>query len=241
MESTAPLGSFRIFENHHLAVDSALTLFAFAQALAADAHTIVDVGCGRGGAVDPADRGRPMHDMRGPGRRVIGIDVKDAGEHNPVIDEFRMIAGNHWPLDDGSVDLALCDWVLEHVEDPRSFVAELTRVLRPGGAFIARTVNRASLLSMAARTIPNRLHPRLVARLQPTRESCDVFPTAYRMNTVRDVAAVFDPCYKWAVSFHPGLDAYAGRWPALAAAITVLEPRMPRRMQSMLIVTARKR
>jgi len=239
--SSRPLGSYRIFADHHHSVDSIVTLFSLAQLLATDASVIVDVGCGRGALIDPDIGERRLHDMRAPGRTVIGIDVDPIGAENPIIDEFRAIENDRWPFDDGTVDLALCDWVLEHIPDPAAFVGELHRVLRPGGAFVARTVSRGSLLSKTARLVPNRRHSQVISRLQPKREEQDVFPTVYRMNTARDLAKVFDAGFDWAVSFHPGLDQYAKPWPRLARTLTVVEPRIPLRNQLSLILTARKR
>jgi SAM-dependent methyltransferase len=42
----------------------------------------------------------------------------------------------HIPLATGSVDVALCTEVLEHVQDDERAVAELRRVLAPGGALV---------------------------------------------------------------------------------------------------------
>ncbi len=107
-----------------------------------------------------------------------------AASQNPIIDEFHLMGDDQrWPIADGVVDLAVSDWVLEHVQDPALFVAELTRVLRPGGVFLARTVSRHSPLSIGARMVPNRAHSRVLKVLQPTRLEKDVFATAYRMNT----------------------------------------------------------
>ena len=44
--------------------------------------------------------------------------------------------GHHLPLKDASADTVVCSQVLEHVRDPRRVVAELARVLKPGGALI---------------------------------------------------------------------------------------------------------
>ncbi|MDP9092617.1 MAG: class I SAM-dependent methyltransferase [Actinomycetota bacterium] len=216
-------------------------LFTQAQALATDASVIVDVGCGRGALVDPGGEGRRLHDLRAPGRNVIGIDLDPAAADNAVIDDFRLIKDDNWPLADGSVDLVYCDWVLEHVADAKSFMKELTRVLRPGGAFLARTVSRSSLLSLAARIIPNAHHARVVGRLQNGRPQRDVFPTMYRMNTLKDLGKYFNQDFEWSASFYPGLEHYATRWPSLARLLAVAEPRLPRRMQLALVVAARKR
>ena len=37
------------------------------------------------------------------------------------------------PLDDHSIDAAVANMVLHHAEDPASMLAEMTRVVRPGG------------------------------------------------------------------------------------------------------------
>ena len=41
--------------------------------------------------------------------------------------------GGNIPLQDGSVDAITCNAVLEHVPDPYNVVAEMLRVLKPGG------------------------------------------------------------------------------------------------------------
>lgn len=239
--SDAPLGSYRLFQNERFSFNPLLTFYSAAQAAATDATTILDVGCGRGHALDSATAGRPLQDLRAPGRTVLGIDVDPVGAENPVIDEFRMIEGDHWPVDTGSVDLAFSDWVLEHIPSPPVFVSELARVLRPGGVFLARTVNRHSPLSVAARFIPNTRHGAVISRLQPAREVRDVFPTVYRMNTIPVLAALFSPRFEWAISMHPSLAYYAGNWPRLASVVAAVEPRLPKRMQMVIILAARKR
>lgn len=236
-----PLGSARYFSPYRLGIDSAVALFTLVQSLATDAPTIVDVGCGRGALVDAEGAGRRLHDLRAPGRTVIGIDPDPAAAENPVIDDFRLIERRSWPLADESVDLVHCDWVLEHVADPERFVSELSRVLRPGGAFVARTVNRHSLLSLVARSVPNSWHAALVDKVQPGRGTMDVFPTVYAMNSQKTLRSLLNPMFDWTVSFHPGLENYATRWQAVARAIAIVEPRLPRRIQMVMLLAARKR
>lgn len=222
-------------------MDSAVALFALAQALAGDAERVVDVGCGRGTLVDPDDgRGRRLHDLRGPGRTVLGIDVDPVGAENPVIDQFRLISGSTWPLADDTVDLVVCDWVLEHVQDPAAFVSELRRVLRPGGAFLARTISRGSPFALVSRSVPDTVHARVLARVQPGRVAEDVFRTTYLMNSRRALAPLLDADFDWTTSTHPGLEHYATRWPRLASAIAAMEQRvMPAGGRTALLVAAR--
>jgi SAM-dependent methyltransferase len=224
----APLGWNEVFSPAASGFDSLVPFLATAHLLADEAKVVVEVGCGRGATVDPG-RGRPFQDLRGPGRRVIGIDV------DPAVEQDR------WPLTAGEADLAISDWTLEHVENPQAFVAELTRVLRPGGAFVARTVSRHSLLSLASRSVPNAKHAGVLSKVQPGREARDVFPTMYRMNTRKDLAALLDPDFDWTVAHRGGLHHYAHPWPRLARAIAAVEPRLPQAMRTTLVIYARKR
>ena len=241
MDGAAPLGWSALFEDRMLALDSAHVFLCTAQALAPRAKVVAEVGCGRGAPVRD-EPGGAWQDLRGPGRTVIGIDIDPVGSDNPVVDEFRLIgADGSWPLDDGSVDLAVSDFVLEHVDDPHAFVAELTRVLRPGGVFVARTVSRFSPLSLVARVVPNRLHPRVVGVLQPGRQEHDVFPTEYKMNSRRALASLFDPSFEWAAASRTGLEQYLLRWPRLARFVNAVERHLPRSTHMALVLCARKR
>lgn len=236
-----PLGWDEMFDDHMLALDSGHVFFVSAQALAAQSSFILEVGCGRGGQVD-TENGPGWQDLRGPGRHVVGIDVDPAASENPIIDEFFLIGDDQrWPVADGVVDLAVSDWVLEHVEDPPAFVAELARVLRPGGVFLARTVSRNSPLSIGARLVPNRAHPRVLSVVQPNRLEKDVFPTAYRMNTRPQLHALLDRDFEWAAASRTGLDQYLKPWPKLGRFIEGTERRLPRAAQMALVVSARRK
>lgn len=214
------IGSARLFVNRRAGDDCTITYLTLAHTLAAQADVVLDVGCGRGGLMDDPAGGPPLQDLRGPGRQVIGIS---------------------WPLEDGSVDLVVSDWVLEHVTDPQHFVSELARVLRPGGAFVARTVSRWSVLSFGARLVPDRAHARVLGRLQPGREDRDVFPTTYQMNTRRALRKLLDPQFDWTVMMRPGLENYFGPWPRLGGLTAAVERHLPGPGQMVLIVSARRR
>ncbi len=165
--------------------DNVVSFLSRVQALAMDAGTVLNVGCGRGaGANDSSPYRAKLHDLRGKARRVIGIDVDPEAASNPLVDEFRLIEKSKpWPVESDSVDLALADYVLEHLEDPKSFFIELNRVLKPGGVACLRTPNRWGYVSVIARLIPNRFHGRVVTKVQQRREEQDVFPTYYRCNS----------------------------------------------------------
>ena len=115
---------------------------------------------------------------------MIGIDVTQDSATNDAIDEFRLIAGAAWPVEDNSVDLCVSDWVVEHVEDVDAYFREAMRVLKPGGCLCFRTPNRLHYVSIAAALIPDTLHHRARKIAGHPHTEDDVFPTYYRANTV---------------------------------------------------------
>jgi SAM-dependent methyltransferase len=81
--------------------------------------------------------------------RVIGLeyDFARAVEARQLADrlanaEILCAAGENLPFPSGSFDLILSHEVLEHVQDDRLAVAEMTRVLRPGGRMAIFVPNR---------------------------------------------------------------------------------------------------
>jgi SAM-dependent methyltransferase len=170
-------------------VDGAVIFFTRVQALLLGTRVVLDVGCGRGiWQEDPCVFRRKLADLRATDRTVIGIDVSLAGRDNPMIDVFYQIEDRaKWPLEDCSADIVLSDFVLEHVDDPDEFFAEVYRILKPGGWFCARTPCKWGYVAVVARLLPSALHARLVSRLQKNRKEGDVFPTFYRCNTVSSI------------------------------------------------------
>ena len=106
-----------------------LTCTRFLSPVLARLHgEVLDVGCGE----------MPFRGLLPAGVRYRGIDV-------PVADDFGMrrhpeivdFDGLHIPFADASQDHVLCTEVLEHAEDPVALIAEMHRVLRPGGTLVA--------------------------------------------------------------------------------------------------------
>jgi SAM-dependent methyltransferase len=176
-------------------IDQLVSFYVRVRALLKPSFTVLDIGCGRGRHTDEHTQFKVgLKTLRGECERVIGIDVDPGARENPLVDEFHLIEpGRTWPLADASIDLAVSDYVLEHVEDPDAFFAECHRVLKPGGYLCMRTTNAMSYFGLAARLTPNRAHAAIVQRayVQP-RQEADVFPTRYRCNTVGTVRRTLD-------------------------------------------------
>jgi SAM-dependent methyltransferase len=76
----------------------------------------------------------------------------------------------------------LCRYVLEHVEDPAQFFANVRRVLKPGGRFLFLTPNLWHPLAVLSRLLPVAAKRFLLRWAKGTEEE-QVFPTCYRANS----------------------------------------------------------
>jgi SAM-dependent methyltransferase len=175
-------------------IDQLVVFYTRVRSLLEPSFTVLDIGCGRGKHAEKRTPRRNLKILNDQCKKVIGIDVNPAAKDNPFVDEFHLIdANDEWPIPDSSVDLAVSDYVLEHVENPDLFFSECHRVIRPGGYLCMRTTNAMSYFGLAARLIPNSLHSTVVQRayINPRKEE-DVFPIQYRCNTVYAVRRALD-------------------------------------------------
>jgi SAM-dependent methyltransferase len=179
-------------------------------------HVVVDFGAGRGlQSLTGGPHLRALATLKGRCAKLIALDVDDAVLENPFCDEALVMGpDNRLPLPDASVDIIFSHAVLEHVQDPASLVAEVQRVLKPGGWFAAWTPNKWGYVGIAVRLIPNRFHARLLRMVEPNpRDEKDVFPTVYRMNSVSAIKRHFPATafehYSFTFNAHPVY--YAGK------------------------------
>jgi len=167
-------------------IDGTIVFFSRVQSLLDASSVVLDVGCGRGEyQEDPVPLRRELRNFKGKVAQVIGLDVDPVAQGNPFLDEFRRIQGDSWPVQSDSVDLIVCDNVLEHIPNPDQFFSEIHRVLKDGGYLCVRTPNRWSYIALAATIIPNKHHCKVTSFVQQSRKAEDVFPTVYRCNSIR--------------------------------------------------------
>lgn len=224
--------------------DPSVDFFLRINALLEPEMTVVDLGAGRGRSLLGEDIiTRRLRRFQGKVRKVIGIDVDDAIAEHPYLDERHVVkVGAPYPLGSESVDLIVCDWVLEHVTDPQSFVREIQRVLKPGGWFCARTPNRWGYVGIAVNLVPNKLHTGVLSRVWPEREAADVFPTAYKMNTRAAIRRNF-PETQWEnySYFDNATPKYHGNSSTLFTLIGFCQNIAPSLMKTDMIIFLRKK
>lgn len=113
---------------------------------------VLDLGCA-GGFMAEA--------MAEKGARVTGIDpaamaIDAARTHAEASGHeirYDVGVGEALPYPDQSFDRVVCVDVLEHVSDLDAVLAEVKRVLRPGGLFLFDTINRNPMSRLAVITM----------------------------------------------------------------------------------------
>ena len=102
---------------------------------------VLDVGCGDGSALAVAAGRNPAHRFAGIDwsghalgqARTLGLTVLRGGVDAPGL-----------PVADGAADVVIMSELIEHLVDPDGAVAEVRRVLRPGGSLLLSTPNLAA-------------------------------------------------------------------------------------------------
>src|SRR6266550_1914353 len=114
-EQSDPAGFYSAFADDSVA--------ALGQFVSLADKTVLDVGGGPGYFA---------RSFRAAGARYVGVEL-DALSDMPAETCAVHGSGTSLPFRDGSVDLAYCSNVLEHVAEPWQVADELVRVTRPGG------------------------------------------------------------------------------------------------------------
>jgi 2-polyprenyl-6-hydroxyphenyl methylase/3-demethylubiquinone-9 3-methyltransferase len=114
-----------------------------------EGKSALEVGCGGGILTE---------EIAGIGFSTSGIDpsvqsIATASEHaveNGLKINYINGAGEALPFPDRMFNIVFCCDVLEHVQDLAKVIAEISRVLKPGGVFIYDTFNRTFLSNLVA-------------------------------------------------------------------------------------------
>jgi SAM-dependent methyltransferase len=110
--------------------------------VAAQPRRVLEVGCGWGELAEWV--------ARETGAEVVAVDLsprmvelaRERGVEAQVGDVQEL------PFEDGAFDVAIAAWMLYHVPDLDRGIAELARVLRPGGRLVVTTNSRFNLIEL---------------------------------------------------------------------------------------------
>jgi ubiquinone/menaquinone biosynthesis C-methylase UbiE len=104
-------------------------------------YVIVDVGCGAGAIVSAAAR-------KFPSLQFIGVDIStprlaEAKKKTEGLANigFRQASAYELPFETSSVDVLYTRFMVEYLADPVAAIAEMGRVIKPGGRVIVQDVD----------------------------------------------------------------------------------------------------
>jgi SAM-dependent methyltransferase len=117
---------------------------AISQILPAPGQRVLDLGCGRGILLD---RLATSFRTRGFGVDISRSTLKGMQSESLHPHHIACSEGENLPFRDNSFDLALSLDVLEHVEAPERILAEMLRVLKPGGVVLCYAISRENGLT----------------------------------------------------------------------------------------------
>jgi len=111
---------------------------------------LVDVGCGAG-LLAPH--------LAGKGYRHVGVDLVQSALEQAKAHGVSAVRGDatRLPVRDNAADVVVAGELFEHVADLRGTVAEVCRILRPGGTLVVDTLNDTSLSRWLAVILAERI------------------------------------------------------------------------------------
>jgi len=170
---------------------------------------VLDVGCGAG------DDAREIARRVGPASRVVGIDPSDT----LIVESKKRSAGSGIPVDfrfgdvrnldfaDASFDRIRTDRVLMFVPEIEKAIAEIVRVLRPGGRLVASELDHEMrFIDSRLPAISRKIHAAWVANNpQPClgRQLARLFAD-HGLRNVKSVVRVLTPPYQFVVRVNGG-------------------------------------
>lgn len=131
-----------------------------------------------------AGRGRVKQlNFRGVAKFIAGVDPDPIVFENTQIDEARLLdlSTSIIPYPDNTFSVVYSANVIEHVDNPEAIFREIRRVLKPGGLFLSKSINKRHYVAIIARLTPTIFH-RYYNKLRG-RKVHDTFPTYYRCNS----------------------------------------------------------
>lgn len=138
-----------------------------------------------GVALDAAcGTGRHAAWLAGLGHDVIGVDANDAmlaiARAKVPTGDFRRGRLENLPVEDASVDVATCALALTHVSDLGPVMAELARVLKPGGQAVLSDIHPFATMTGSIAGFPDEDITAGIPYVQNLTHPISAYVTAFR-------------------------------------------------------------
>ena len=160
-----------------VSIDGTPILGKMMQARLPEVGIILDIGAGKGAA--------PLHPCKRSGITLIGVDKSEEIRLNKHLDRYVIQDAEALPFETATIDAVFSDFASEHFNAPEKVLSEISRVLKPGGSLVFRTVNAFHYVAICALILQGRARATVLNKLG--RSLDEAFPTYYRINTRRSI------------------------------------------------------
>lgn len=161
--------------------DAYAVFLDLAQSACRQGSTVIDLGCGEEGYLSC---------LLGTAGEIIGLDSRQL--QGPYSRYLQADLDRDIPLEPESVELAACKFMVEHLEDPASFLRQVHASLRHGGQLVIMTPNILyypyAVNWVLSRLLTQERRMRIV-EIFSGRPQQDIYPVFYRCNTPRRMRA----------------------------------------------------
>lgn len=147
-------------------------------------HLLLEYARGKDFLEIGAGSGKYPQNTHYPLGKIDGCDLDPRVLENPFLKrawiadfyDLSELAGNQY-------DLIYSHMVAEHVSDPRTFLDQQLKLLKPGGVMVHSTLSKWSLPAVANRLLPKSLARKVLGLLRTKRSDDEVFKAFYQMNS----------------------------------------------------------
>lgn len=158
---------------------------------------LLDAGCGKKGI---------MNKYKGMLKYAVGIDLSlSALKQNDSLDSYVLGGLDRLPFSDGTFDLIISQWVIEHLPDPNLCFSEFYRVLKKDGRLTLVTNSIYNPIMLFSSLLPEGLRDNIKKGLLPPDIEEDTFPTYYNCNSLKKMEKVLK-----GIGFSKVYDLYIG-------------------------------
>jgi ubiquinone/menaquinone biosynthesis C-methylase UbiE len=143
---------------------------------------VLDAGCGTGGAINYFSNFC---------KEIYGIDIsreniekaKEKYKNKNLF--FQVDNVEKISFDESTFDVVYSRWVIEHLKNPKKFIDETYRILKPGGVLILWVPNVKNPIGVLTKMIPFAMQIKIKGMLErKTIEDVEHYKCYYRANSV---------------------------------------------------------
>lgn len=161
--------------------------------------TILDIGCGTG----IASLIHPQQQIREISTIFWGVEPDTEVSIPCYFDNVWLSNLEYSDIPTESVDIAYSYMVLEHVANPKTFMEAIYRILKPGGVFLAITINLNSFFGRISHLSHQLKIQRQILAYLRGREIVDEYhyPAIYKLNTPSQIEYITNSVLTSAFTF----------------------------------------